>query len=476
MKISDILALDDNSKIVNLLTADETKYEDIDKYKDQFEGEHDILNRTPKYIGPEDNRIEVEQAKIVVTFQKKIVNFAVSFLFGAPVNLENNSSEKKFDKAFGLIKDTWKKAKLDSHNKKLARTLFKETQVAEYFEVVKDKDGNLKIRATIFSYENGDRIYPFFNEYGDMVAFTRTYQALNEEGKKIDYVDVYTAEQIITFAKGTKNTWEKTERVNGVILGEGETEEKVMIDKIPIVYYEQDETEWDDVQTQIDKFELRLSKLIDTNDYFSSPAVKIKGKLKEGTMPDKGEIAKLFQIEAEDIGGQTVYGDVGYITWDQTPASMELELKTLKGLIHSQTQTPDLSFDNVKGIPNISGIALKFMFLDSILKSLNKQEIFAEGFNRRINILKAIHSKMINLDEAKNFNDLDIGIKFGDVLPESLVEIVNTLYTASGAKPIMSQKSAVRQNPLVEKPDEVLDEIEEEQKKEDLITGSQVIE
>ena len=468
MKIEEILALEDNSKIIKLLTIDDSKYDDIDDYKDQFDGAHDILDRESKFVGEGDDRKEVEQAKIVVTFQKKIVNFAVSFLFGAPVKLVNNSKEKKSENSFDIIKKTWKDSKLDSHNKRLAKTLFKETQVAEYYYVGKDKEGELKIKVALFSYKNGDRIYPFFNEYGDMVAFTRTYVA-----QKDDYVDVYTEDKIITFKKNTKNTWEKEEKVNGVILKkDGEEEEKVTIGKIPIVYYEQEEVEWGDVQILIDKFELRLSKLVDTNDYFSSPAVVVKGKLTN--MPEKGEIGKLFQIEAEDIGGTALYGDIDYLTWDQTSEAAALEIKILQGLIHSLTQTPDLSFDNVKGIGDISGIAMKFLFLDSILKSLNKQEIFAEGFARRINILKAIHSKIVNIGEAKGFEDLEVGIEFNDVLPQNIQEIVDMLYTAAGAKPIMSQKSAVNMNPLVEKPDDVIAELKKEQKEDNVIPGTQI--
>ena len=149
-------------------------------------------------------------------------------------------------------------------------------------------------------------------------------------------------------------------------------------------------------------------------------------------------------------------------------------MKILQGLIHSLTQTPDLSFDNVKGIGDISGIAMKFLFLDSTLKAMNKQEIFSEGFTRRINILKAIHSKIVNISEAKGFDNLEIGIEFNDVLPQNIQEIVDMLYTASGAKPIMSQKSAVNMNPLVEKPGDVIAEIKEEAKEDNVIPGTQI--
>jgi SPP1 family phage portal protein len=113
------------------------------------------------------------------------------------------------------------------------------------------------------------------------------------------------------------------------------------------------------------------------------------------------------------------------------------------------------------------------MFLDSLLKTMDKQEIFAEGLERRISILKTIQSKIVNISAAKGFDDLEVGIEFNDVLPQNVQEIVDMLYTAAGANPIMSQQSAVNSNPLVEKPDEVIAELKEEAKEENIIPGSQ---
>ena len=62
----------------------------------------------------------------------------------------------------------------------------------------------------------------------------------------------------------------------------------------------------------------------------------------------------------------------------QAPESVRLEISTLLSMIYSTTQTPDISFDSVKGLANLSGVALRMLFLDAHLKVQNKGELFGQ--------------------------------------------------------------------------------------------------
>ena len=92
--------------------------------------------------------------------------------------------------------------------------------------------------------------------------------------------------------------------------------------------------------------------------------------------------------------------DAKYLSWDQSPESIKLEGGTLKDLIHYMTGTPDISFENLKQIGPISGIALRLMFMDAHMHASDKEEIFGKGIQRRINFLKAALVK-INAVMAK---------------------------------------------------------------------------
>jgi len=449
MKIEDILKMygKDFKKLTELLCKD-PKERDLELYEKQYTGDHKIKEREDKVIGKGSTSKRIVQAKEVIQFQKKIVNMAVSFLFGDPVKLILGNKEDKYQETFSLIDDIWKKDKLDYFNKKLARRLFVETKVAELWYTIIDNENNKYIKVTLLCKENGDDIYAHFNENGDLDAFTRRYKLEDIDGKSYEHIDIYTAEK---FYYGIKKTdWIVEEKVN-------------LFKKIPVIYYEQDEPEWTSVQTEIDRIEMLISKFADTNDYFGAPIIKLKGKIKNP--PEKGEIGKTLQFEGEaGADGKIEYGDAKYLTWEQAPESIKIEYDILKDIIYSITSTPDLSFSNVKGFTNLSGIALKMLFLDSILKAKDKEELFGEALTRRINLLKSILS-VTDVKEATNLQELDISVKFGSILPQDMSEIVKALSTARGGDVTMSEKEAVRQNPLVEDSEEDIKRLEEERGK-----------
>jgi len=440
---------DDFSKLTTILCKDPVE-RDIEKYRKEYEGEHDILLRPVKIIGKGTSTKRIEQAKLVIRYQQKIVNMAVSFLFGDPAKLTLDNKEDKYQETFTLIDDVWNKNKLDYFNKKLARRLFVETKVAELWYVIID-DNNVKhIKVALLCDKNGDKIYPHFNENGDMDAFTRRYKLEDIDGKKYDHVDIYTANQNIFLTKKGE-TWDVEKKQN-------------YFGKIPVIYYEQAEPEWASVQSEIDRIEMLISKSADTNDYFGSPTLKIKGKITNA--PEKGEVGKLLQFKGEqNAEGKIDYGDAEYLTWTHAPEAVKLEYETLKDIIYSLTSTPDLSFNNIQGLTKTSGEALRFMFMDSILKAKDKEEIFGEALTRRINLLKAILS-VTNVKSKQALEEMNISIKFGDVLPKSVTELVKALSTARGGDSIMSRDSAVRGNPLVEDSEEDIARLEEEEKSE----------
>jgi len=448
MNIKDILEKysNDFSKLTTVLCKD-PKERDVETYKKEYQGEHDILLRPQKTVGKGATMKLVQQAKLVIRYQRKIVNMAVSFLFGDAVKLVLGNKEDNLQDTFTLIQDVWDKNKLDYFNRKLARRLFVETKVAELWYVIIDNDNAKHIKVALLCNENGDEIFPHFNENGDLDAFLRRYKLEDVDEKTYEHIDIYTADSFIYGIK--KDVWviEKKENLYG---------------KIPVIYYEQSEPEWMSVQSEIDRSEMLISKFADTNDYFGSPTLKIKGKITNP--PDKAEVGKILQFTGEvNSEGKMDYGDAEYLTWEHAPEAIKMEYDTLKDIIYSITSTPDLSFSNVKGLTKTSGEALKFLFMDSILKAKDKEEIFGEALTRRINLLKAILS-VTDIKEATNLQELDVSVKFGSILPQDITETIKALSTARGGDVIMSQDEAVRQNPLVSDAEEDIKRLEGEKK------------
>lgn len=434
----DELMADFDTYLSRLYVKDNAYETNLERWIKEYEMDHAIFEREDKLIGEEGNQTLVTVAKLGTSFQKKITNTAAAFLFGEPVTLIKTNEEEAYDIVFENFKKAYKDAKLHYHNRRLARRLFIETRVAELFFIRtygEEEDSKKKLKVMLLCRENGDEIYPVWDEYGDMSGFIRLYSLDTEvdgEKKTIERVEIYTAPY--TYVATKSEEWIVT-RVENVF------------QKIPVIYYEQDKAEWDDVQSLITRIEILISKNADTNDYFGSPAIVAKGDLQSA--PQKDEVGKFFEIKPTITEGRAVFGDLTYLTWDMAPEAIKLEYETLKDLIYTLTSTPDLSFNNVKGTSDLSGIALKFMFLDSMLKAMEKQEIFGEGLERRNNLLKIMLS-MANVAENEKMAELEIEVEFNDILPENIQEMVDILIAASGNKQIMSRDSAVQQNPLIE--------------------------
>ena len=380
---------------------------------------------------------EVPVARLTIPLQKIIVNRAVAFLFTNPVaiKLADQSSD---DKVLKMIQYILKKNKSNSLNREIARILFSETEVAEYWYPIEDKNfwtklklgrsGEYRLRCRLFSPSLGDTLYPVFDKFDDMVAFGRGYEIVDSYTKvREEFLDLFTNDFIFKFRKDKSLGWVEDSKVDNILK------------KIPIIYYTQEDSEWSDVQSMIDRLETLISNFADTNDYFGSPMVKVKGNVTG--FAEKGEQGKVITVSEG--------GDADYLTWTQAPDAIKLEIETLKNFIYSMTQTPDISFQAVQGITNISGIALKLLFLDAFLKAQNKLETFEEAMTRRLSILKAYCGKFFAANESAIL-DTDIEAVITPFVPENVKELVDMLSSATGGKQILSQATAVSMTGLVE--------------------------
>lgn len=432
----DILELikSDFTEAHKIITATDKKK--IIEYRDEYRGgrkigDRDQVGKRPdKEIGSGATKKTVITAKIPFAFQKKVVKTAVAFLFGSPVNLTPNEESDDF----AYLKKTWNSLRMDNLLKKFAKAVKSETEATLIFYLKDAPEGSenkLDIKARLLTADNG-QFYPSFDQYGDLVAFAWDFTGLNEEGKDVPMSWVYTAEKIYRFEKASEGWKENNSEANP-------------FKKIPVVYMNQREPEWWDVRKLIDRYEMSFSKFCDTNDYFGAPLLKLFGEVKG--MPDKQDQGKALRIPQVYKDGKLIKsGDAEYLTWPHAPESTKLEIDISDGLIHSLTDTPDLSFNNVKGVGNISGIALELMFMGAILKAKDSEGDYSVVIDRVLNVIKAGITNAV--DTKKKFEDLEISKEFTSVLPDNLLETIQILTEATGGKPTLSQERGARLNPL----------------------------
>lgn len=406
----------------------------IDKDSDEY-GEVKNVNPNVELTTEQGFRIE-KVARIALALQKLIVKRAVAFTFGNPVTYNANPEDEKEKAILQAINRVFYDVKEKTLNRRIARSLYSTTEVAELWYPVETEPHelygfkkNIKFKVAIFSPMFGDRLYPYFDEARDLVAFSREFTRKDRDLITRTYFETYTKDNHYLWScKGLEtatsgNNWELVEGYP----------KKLTIGKIPVIYASQPQVEWEDVQSLIDRLEKLLSNFADTNDYHASPKIFVRGKVVGFCR--KGEAGGI--IEGEEGA------EAQYLSWQNAPESVKLEIDTLLRLIYTITQTPDISFDTVKGLGAISGVALQLLFMDAHLKVQDKTEIFAEYLQRRINVLKGFF-KEANIEWKNAADHLIIEPVITPYIIEDELSKINILQAANGQKQIASRRATIQ--------------------------------
>lgn len=441
-------------KKLTVSAVDAKTLEDINK-------EFELLDRTlrdtqvgviqkDKTVGTGEKTRLVTAIKIPIPFQNKIVNTATAFEVGESVDIMPNEQNELSEE----IKRIWRNNRLDNKIQTLKRKQKSELQSALLFYIDELKPDNVfnrligvgvkrEIKCRVLTNDKGI-MAPYFDAMDDMQAFTWQFTTI-VGSKSIKNVWVYTATDVI-----------KLDNTSGTI--QQVSTDKHGFTKIPVVYTSQKTVEWEIAKPMIDRLEVAMSKLAGANDYFAHPMLKITGKV-EGA-PDRNDDGKVFIVPMEkDNEGNIHKGDVDFIKNSSAPESAKLEIAQLEKYIYSLTSTPDISFDNLKGLGSISGIAIKLMFLDAIMKAKMN-----EGENRTIveralsiiisGTVKTVNTKLNSLAPLTYFD-----VSFNSILPDDIKEAIE-MYGLAVEKKIMSRQTAVKNLNLTNDEDQELLDIQ----------------
>lgn len=386
-------------------------------------------------------------SRVPLAYQRLIVSRAVAFFFGFPVNYVFNSEDKNQQLVYNSLERILHDNKEKYFNRGIARELFSYTEVAElWFPVASETEHELygfkskfKLRVIPLKPSEGMKLYPFFDESGDLIAFSRHYTR-KENDEDVEYFETYTDESIYKFKK--TDNWEPME---------GSPIQNV-IGKIPIVYAQQPETEWNPVQRIIESDEELVSNFSDTNKYHSAPTIAIKGKI-EG-FSKKGEAGKVIEMGAD--------ADAKYLEWSNASESVKTEHIMNREAIYELSQTPDISAHISSGIGNIGIAAQKMLFFDAHLKVMNKEEILGEYLQRRVNIIKAFIANFnVQLKDAAAAAVISPEIT-PYMMGDQQETVANVSTAVSGG--FMSRKTAIKEAGYVTDVDQELLDIQEEEK------------
>ena len=394
----------------------------------------------------------VDVARIVTNFPKKEVRTSVAFLFGGQMMITGADQNDGFQE----FKRVWeRRLKMQSVLKSFARKVLSESKAALVFYpyISKGLDGKLitELKVKTLSVPRNENtlseFYPHFDDNDDMDAFIHRYQ-VNSNGMIRNSCTIWTADKIIT----------AIDEMGGWVIKEVPN----LFGKIPVVYADVFQPEWDEVALLMDAREMRISRMVDTNDYYGDPMLKT---FDVADLPTKDTVGKelSFTSKVHPETQQLYHGDAEYLTWNGSQPSVDKELEETKCELFSGTSTPDLSFDNLKGIGNLSGVARKFMLMDATIKASENMETFGPVVQRCVSVVLAGICNITNIKYRPQLVNNLIDVEFGSILPEDLAETLQTLSIANGGKPINAQRTVTAHSPLTEDLDEEMKLMKEEE-------------
>ena len=395
-------------------------------------------------------------ARITYGMQKLATRRMTQMAFTIPVKrtYKHGNDPVKMEQSKALEK-LYQKIRIDAVNKKRFKAYFAACEIATIWYVVEKPnkdygfDSKYKLRSATyspmdekFSRIEQAKIYPLFDEYGDLIALSIEF-VHKEDDEDVTYFETYTADKKYSWKKG-KSDWE----VNN--------ETSVTIGKIQGVYLNRPEPIWEDQTNNIKEIEYTLSRQSDILRRNTAPVMKVRGKLIDQTTKPESDVSReVYQFEGE--------GDVDYVKPPIDYEAVDAFVKTLKDNIAEELQLPSLSLKDITG-SGMTEESRKQVLIDAHLKVGEEDGDIIEFLSRECNVLKAFLGEM-NTNWKKTIADLEVE---HEVIPFTMgndsTEIEN-LSKATGGKALMSQWKAIQRAGYVsdEEVGEELKRIQEEE-------------
>lgn len=426
--------------IERALASFTNKREEADKALQEYNVDyHPVMSREDKILkNAKGERTGVQTRwKLPVPYPEYINEIALVFLYGQPVKWTDKGEDTQT--AFGAYQDFLESTHFSSKLRECKRLAGKETQSAMLFRVYRDKDGKSDCQIRVLANSKGDELYARWDIYENLTSFAWGYYTKDNESQTSYHVDFFLPDVNYRCTRG-KNGWEVVK-------------EKNPIGKIPIILFEQD-VEWNGVQYLINREETIGSRTADTNDYFSDPLFFISADL-VNKMPGKEDENKTFMFKGSVEGARD---KAFFLTWDSASESKQQEINWLQKHILSKSFTPNIDFEQMKGLSNVSGKALKQMMLLADIKASRHKEKHDEYLTRASSLILSIIGNVLDVSLKSECDNCKISHEFQDPFGEDIAGMLDNLIKSKDAD-ILSAETAISLNPYVKDKDYEIDKI-----------------
>ncbi len=432
---------------------------DISRIKQQMDDHSLQISDAMREYNPKLHRINLREDKIImdkkgnfkrkikrwklpVDYPKYINEVALVFIYGQPPKWGQTSEGT--DDAFKAFNDLVRKTHFNAKLRQCKRIAGACTQSAMLFRVFRNEDGKADCQIKVLNPMKGDEIYTRWDQYDNIISMGWGYY-LNEGGTTSYRFDLFTRDTIYHCKQGGIGGWDVVPEEN-------------LIGKIPLILFQQDK-EWAGAEPLIYREEYIASRTADTNDYFADPMLILDADIVKN-MPEKDDENKTLIKKS----GESTQAAAGYLTWDSAPQSKKDEIEWLQNHILSKTFTPNIDFENMKSLSNVTGKALKQMMVLANIKASKHKETHDELLQRAGNLMRAIIGNVLDVSLASQCENLDLTHEFQDPFGEDIAEVIDNLTKAKDAG-IVSTETAVEKSPLTDDPQREMERLAEDGEK-----------
>ena len=465
MPMDEITAILDSTRpvdnIINDLKEKSVCVPSWDKLiKDYEPTMHDIVTDTVTRQNKVRSDGTVEQAsRIYIGLEKLLTKRMTEFMFSIPVkriyhNIEDNPTRQQIAKTIEAI---YKYARIDSENIKRGNAYFASCEVFTIWYTVESPNtlygftSRYKLKCKTYSPMDGVKLYPLLDELGDMIAMSFEYTKKVKD-EQITFFETYTANMHYKW-KQEGSGWELVKS------------EPVATLKIPGVYAYCSVPIYHGLSYIRKEIEYTLSRNSDVIAYNSAPILKIAGGIKGSE--NKGESRRVYRVEQN--------GDVAYVSWAQSIEALKYHVDTLVKLFWSQSQMPDISFENMKSLGNIGFDARQTLLTDAHLKVGDESGAWIEAFERECSVIKAF-LKMMNVTWKGEVDNVEVEHVITPFIQNDEKSEIEKWVTASGGKAVVSQLEAIKNLGISTDPQETLSQIQKEDETASRIRVSNIFE
>ena len=411
-----VIKLIDNHKVLDI--------PNFKKLQDYYEGKSAILDRQMEEGKPNN--------KLVANYPGYIVDMINGYAFGKPIAYASQD-----EKLMEAMQDILNYNDEHAHNKELAKSMGIKGRAYEL--VYADEDGNLRLARLGAE----DCIMVYDTAVNPEPSFAVRYYAINDilTDTTVDYAEVYTKDEIITFQSDGK-AYGMTERVPHYF------------GMVPVIEYNNNTEQLGDfekVLSLIDAYDVACSNKVNDLDYFSDAYLCLIGML--GTETEDIIDMKNKRVLLLDENGQA-----SFLIKPSNDAESENVKDRLKTDIHKFSMTPDMtdaSFAN-----NSSGVAMAYKLLGLEQKAVDKISNFKKGLQRRFEII----CNYLNV-KGSSYDWRDISITFTRNKPINELEAVQIALQLKG---LVSEMTVLENIPQIS---DVSEELERLEKEKDVYAG-----